>query len=86
MGTYNVARISTGSLSFYQLIHNKKNATCINTCTKIGSPGHTVKKCSVKNIFTGNLISNSYLQGNIGEPIFMQVYQLGAFFSTDKSQ
>jgi hypothetical protein len=33
------------------------------------------------NIFTGNLISKSFSQGNLGNPILLHVLLLGAFFS-----
>jgi hypothetical protein len=45
------------------------------------SPGKNFwKEGSLKNIFTGNLISNSFLQGNIGERMSLHVFLLGAFF------
>jgi hypothetical protein len=32
------------------------------------------------NIFTGNLIPNSYFQVDLGEPILLQVFLLGTIF------
>jgi hypothetical protein len=37
------------------------------------------------NISIGNLISNSYSQGNIGKPISLHVFLLGAFFLATNS-
>jgi hypothetical protein len=36
------------------------------------------------NIFTGNLISRSYIQRNLGEPILLHVFLLGALYSSNQ--
>jgi hypothetical protein len=37
-------------------------------------------RSSGKDIFTGNLTSNSYFHGNLGKPILLHLFLLGAFF------